>query len=57
MFEVTANTVEDQLDEGVFRALVSVKGDQVVTNSRIIGGHLWKEPQERAASHSSARMQ
>ncbi|WMJ06208.1 Rha family transcriptional regulator [Aeromonas veronii] len=36
MFEVTANTVEDQLDEGVFRALVSVKGDQVVTNSRII---------------------
>ncbi|WP_236767363.1 Rha family transcriptional regulator [Aeromonas veronii] len=36
MFEVTANTMEDELDEGVFRALVSVKGDQVVTNSRII---------------------
>ncbi|MCF7742385.1 Rha family transcriptional regulator [Aeromonas veronii] len=28
--------MEDELDEGVFRALVSVKGDQVVTNSRII---------------------
>ncbi|NJI25774.1 Rha family transcriptional regulator [Aeromonas veronii] len=28
--------MEDQLDEGMYRALVSVRGDQVVTNSRII---------------------
>ncbi|MGL4917579.1 MAG: Rha family transcriptional regulator [Aeromonas allosaccharophila] len=36
MFEVGQNTVEDQLGEGMYRALVSVKGDQTVTNSRII---------------------
>lgn len=34
MFEVKQHTVEDKLD--VFHGLVSVRGDQIVTNSRII---------------------
>lgn len=36
MFEVKQNTMEDQLSEGMIRALVSVRGDQIVTNSRIV---------------------
>uniref|UniRef100_UPI001C5B44C7 Rha family transcriptional regulator n=1 Tax=Aeromonas veronii TaxID=654 RepID=UPI001C5B44C7 len=36
MFEVKQNTMEDQLSEGMIRALVSVKGDQIVTTSRTI---------------------
>lgn len=36
MFEVKQNTVEDQLSEGMIRALVSVRGDHIVTTSRTI---------------------